>query len=271
MTRRGQAGRAGGARKRFGQNFLVDEAVVERIIATIAPAAGERIIEIGPGREALTRPLLAAGTDLAVVEIDRDLAASLRARHPRLEVVESDALDVDFAALSGARPYRLVGNLPYNISTPLLFHLFAQTPQPTDMHFMLQKEVVDRLTAEPGTRAQGRLGLMCRNLATVTHLFDVPPEAFDPRPKVNSAVVKLCPRNTPRVPERFAATFDELVRRAFAQRRKTLRNSLRGRVDAATLEAAGVDPGARPESLALEDFLALARAVEQPTADPASL
>jgi 16S rRNA (adenine1518-N6/adenine1519-N6)-dimethyltransferase len=264
MTGRGQHGTPPGdrrhrARKRFGQNFLVDGTIIDRIVAAIAPAQGELVIEIGPGQEALTRPLLASDAEIVVVEIDRDLARALRRRHPRLEVVEADALTVDFAALAGDRPYRLVGNLPYNISTPILFHLLAQAPPPVDMHFMLQKEVVERMTAEPGSRAQGRLGLMCRNLATVTRLFDVPPEAFEPRPRVESAVVRVCPRSEPLVPDPLAGAFDELVRLAFAQRRKTLRNSLRGHVDAEAMRKAGVDPSARPETLALEDFVALAR------------
>lgn len=251
------------ARKRFGQNFLVDQAVIERIIAAIAPAPGQHIIEIGPGQEALTGPLLASGAQLTVVEIDRDLAARLRLRHPDLAIHQGDALDVDFAELAGERPYRLVGNLPYNISTPILFHLLAQTRPPQDMHFMLQKEVVKRMTAGPGDRAQGRLGLMCQNLARVTHLFDVPPAAFSPAPRVESAIVRVTPRETPRVPETLEPVFDELVRLAYGRRRKTLRNSLRDRLDSDAIEAAGVDPGARPETLGLDDFLALAREADR--------
>jgi 16S rRNA (adenine1518-N6/adenine1519-N6)-dimethyltransferase len=248
------------ARKRFGQNFLVDEAVIGRIIAAIAPAPGECIIEIGPGQEALTGPLLASGAKLAVVEIDRDLVSRLRLRHPELTICQADALDVDFADLAGGAPYRLVGNLPYNISTPILFHLLAQSPPPRDMHFMLQKEVVQRMTAGRGDRAQGRLSLMCQNRAEVIHLFDVPPTAFSPQPRVESAIVRVTPRAEPLVPEALEPAFDELVRLAFGRRRKTLRNSLRDRLDAATIEAAGVDPGARPEALGLEDFRALAEA-----------
>jgi 16S rRNA (adenine1518-N6/adenine1519-N6)-dimethyltransferase len=247
------------ARKRFGQNFLVDEAVIGRIVATIAPQRGERIVEIGPGQEALTEPLLASGADLAVVEIDRDLAARLRLRHPDLTIRQADALDVDFAELADGAPYRLVGNLPYNISTPILFHLLAQKPPPRDMHFMLQKEVVQRMTAGPGDRAQGRLGLMCQNRAEVTHLFDVPPTAFSPQPRVQSAIVRVTPRTEPLVPAPLEPMFDDLVRLAFGRRRKTLRNSLRDRLDADEIEAAGVDPGARPETLGLEDFRSLAR------------
>lgn len=250
------------ARKRFGQNFLVDDEIIARIVAAIAPAPGQRIFEIGPGRQAITGPLADSGADLAVVEIDRDLTATLRRSRPNLEVIEADALQVDFAALAKGAPYRLVGNLPYNISTPLLFHLLAQTPPPVDMHFMLQKEVVERMAAGAGDRAQGRLSLMCRNRARVEPLFDVPPSAFDPRPRVDSAIVRLHPRATPLVPAALDRDFDDLVRRAFSKRRKTLRNSLRERLDADAIAAAGIDPGARPETLALEDFLALARALE---------
>ncbi len=249
------------ARKRFGQNFLHDQDVIRRILAAISPAPGERIIEIGPGQEALTAPLAASGADLGVVEIDRDLAARLRARRPELEVIEADALDTDFTALAGGRPYRIVGNLPYNISTPLLFHLLAQDPPPVDMHFMLQKEVVDRITAEPGGGDWGRLGIMCRNRAEAEFLFTVPADAFEPRPKVESAVVRLRPRTEPLVPGDLAEPFDRLVRQAFSQRRKTLRNSLRALLPAEAIAAAGIDPGLRPERLDLPGFLALARAL----------
>jgi len=249
------------ARKRFGQNFLVDARVIERIAAAIAPEPGQRIIEIGPGREALTAPLLESGADVAVVEIDRDLAAGLRRRHPGLEVIEADALTVDFAALGAGRPYRLVGNLPYNISTPLLFHLLSQRPAPRDMHFMLQLEVVERLVAGPGDGAYGRLSLTCGALAEVAPLLRVGPEAFDPRPRVHSAFVRIVPRAEPRVPPALEGAFSEVVTRAFGQRRKTLRNSLRGLLEPHDFEAADVDPGARAETLSLEDFLRLAARV----------
>ncbi|KAA9130477.1 16S rRNA (adenine(1518)-N(6)/adenine(1519)-N(6))-dimethyltransferase RsmA [Marinihelvus fidelis] len=253
------------ARKRFGQNFLVDSTVIDRIVASIAPQPGERIVEIGPGRQAITGPLIAAGADLAVVEIDRDLAASLQQRRPHLEVVCEDALKVDFSALSSGRRWRLVGNLPYNISTPLLFHVLQQNEPPVDMHFMLQKEVVDRMTAAPGGGDYGRLSLACQNLAEVTPLFQVGPEAFDPRPRVDSAVVRLQPRPSPRVPTVHQAAFDQLVLRAFSMRRKTLRNSLKGHVDPAAFEATGIDPVARPETLSLDAFAALAAYVVEQT------
>ncbi|MEM1410776.1 MAG: 16S rRNA (adenine(1518)-N(6)/adenine(1519)-N(6))-dimethyltransferase RsmA [Pseudomonadota bacterium] len=246
-------------RKRFGQNFLVDDAVIARIVAAIAPRPSEHIIEIGPGRQAITGPLIDSGARVTVVEIDRDLAERLRTLRPELEVVEADALSVDFAALAGGAPYRLVGNLPYNISTPLLFHLLAQAPPPQDMHFMLQREVVQRMVAGAGDRAQGRLGLMCQNRARLEWLFDVSPQAFEPAPRVDSAIVRVHPRPAPLVPEALESTFDEVVRLAFAKRRKTLRNSLKDRLDAPAIEAAGVDPSARPETLGFDAFLALAR------------
>jgi len=251
------------ARKRFGQNFLVDDSVVDRILDAVRPAPGQRIVEIGPGQAALTGPLAESGARLELVEIDRDLAAGLRLRfagRPDVTVHEADALEFDFAALAGAGRIRLVGNLPYNISTPLIFHLLESSARVEDMHFMLQKEVVDRLAAEPGGRDWGRLSVMVRYHCEVTPLFDVPPEAFRPQPRVTSAVVRLTPRAAPAVDVPDLARFERLVARAFSQRRKTLRNSLRGWLDESAIRAAGVDPGARPETLGLESFAALARA-----------
>jgi 16S rRNA (adenine1518-N6/adenine1519-N6)-dimethyltransferase len=251
------------ARKRFGQNFLVDDAVIDRIVDAIRPAAGQRIVEIGPGQAALTRPLAASGARLDLLEIDRDLAAELARRfagRPDVTVHEGDALAVDFAAISGGQRFRLVGNLPYNISTPLLFHLMRWTALIEDMHFMLQKEVVDRIAAEPGGKSWGRLSVMIQYHCAVTRLFDVPPEAFRPPPRVVSSVLRLTPHAAPPVRIDDFEAFERLVARAFAQRRKTLRNSLRGLVDPAAMEAAGIDPGARPETLGLAGFAALARA-----------
>jgi len=245
-------------RKRFGQNFLVDEAVIHRIVAAIAPVSGERIIEIGPGREALTRPLLASGADLLVVELDRDLAATLASRLPEGRVVNADALTVEFADLAEGRPYRLVGNLPYNISTPLLFHVLDQQPKPRDMHFMLQKEVVQRMTALPGGGDYGRLSLGCQNLCEVTALFDIGPECFDPPPRVVSSLVRLVPRPAPLVAPDLRDAFDRVVAQAFSMRRKTLRNALRPLMDATRIEAAGVDPGTRPEQVDLAGYARLA-------------
>lgn len=249
-------------RKRFGQNFLVDQRIIERIIAAIAPQPGQQMIEIGPGREALTGPLLASGVDLKVVEIDRDLVAGLRTRNPDLEVIEGDALKVDFSQLAGGRPYRLLGNLPYNISTPLLFHILAQQPPPTDMVFMLQKEVVDRMGAAPGSGTYGRLSLMCQAKAEIAMLLPVPPTAFEPRPKVDSAIVRLTPRARSLVPTELETRFDRVVREAFSKRRKTLRNSLKPLLTAPEIEAAGVDPTLRPEQVDLPGFVSLARAVK---------
>lgn len=248
-------------RKRFGQHFLRDGRVIERIIAAIHPAAGERLVEIGPGLGALTVPLLAAAGELDVVELDRDLLEPLRARcagRGILRIHHADALDFDFTALRGAGPrLRVTGNLPYNISTPLLFHLLAQAEHLHDLHFMLQQDVVVRMAARPGEDAYGRLSVMLQYRCWVEPLFTVGPEAFRPPPKVRSAVVRLVPRETLAVAVRNEHGFAEIVRRAFAQRRKTLRNSLRELLDARQIEAAGIDPGARPETLGLEAFAAL--------------
>lgn len=251
------------ARKRFGQHFLHERHTVERIVAAVAPQPRERIVEIGPGEGALTGALLAAAGGVDVVEIDRDLAAALTARAEwaeRLTVHEADALQFDFAALGGDAPLRLVGNLPYNISTPLLFHLLAQRHAVRDMHFMLQREVVDRLAAAPGSRTYGRLSVMAQAYCRVTPLFRVAPGAFRPPPAVDSAVVRLVPHADGPVPPAAQARFAELVRAAFGARRKTLRNTLRAQLSAAAIEAAGVDPGLRPEQLTVADFVALATA-----------
>ncbi|MFC0268694.1 16S rRNA (adenine(1518)-N(6)/adenine(1519)-N(6))-dimethyltransferase RsmA [Kushneria aurantia] len=250
------------ARKRFGQNFLTDDSVIERIAGAIAPREGERLIEIGPGQGALTEALLAAHGALDVIELDRDLIPGLRARffnYPDLRIIEGDALAFDFAALRGDGPaLRVVGNLPYNISTPLIFHLLAAGDAIRDMHFMLQKEVVARLAAEPGSGDWGRLSVMTRYYCDVISLFDVPPSAFVPQPKVDSAVVRLVPRRGDRLHAHDEQRLSDLVRRAFAQRRKTLRNNLRGVIDAAELEALGIDPGRRPETLGVAAYVAIA-------------
>jgi 16S rRNA (adenine1518-N6/adenine1519-N6)-dimethyltransferase len=248
------------ARKRFGQNFLADPSVVQRIVDTIAPRPGQVIVEIGPGQAALTGPLADSGAELHLLEIDRDLAAALRRQfegRPNVHLHLGDALQVDFAALCGGRPFRLVGNLPYNISTPLLFHVLQWTGLITDMHFMLQQEVVDRMAAGPGGKARGRLSVMCQYHCEVTPLFTVPPEAFRPAPKVNSALVRLVPHTDPPVRIGDLARFQKLIAQAFSMRRKTLRNSLRTLLTADQIAAAGVDPGQRPETLSLEQFAAL--------------
>ena len=248
------------ARKRFGQNFLTDGSVISRIVDTVAPRAGELVLEIGPGQAALTIPLADSGADLHLLEIDRDLAARLEvqfATRDNVTVHVGDALKMDFGEITDGRPFRLVGNLPYNISTPLLFHVLEWSGLVRDMHFMLQQEVVRRMAAEPGGKAWGRLSLMCQYRCTVTPLFDVPPEAFSPAPKVQSSIVRLVPHAEPPVHIADMDAFQRLTTQAFSQRRKTLRNSLRKLADASTIEAAGIDPGARPEMLGLAEFAKL--------------
>jgi 16S rRNA (adenine1518-N6/adenine1519-N6)-dimethyltransferase len=252
------------ARRRFGQNFLHDPLVIERIVRAIRPQAGEALVEIGPGHGALTRPLLAAGGALEVIEIDRDLAASLRtefAGNARFRLHEADALGFDFAALAAAtgKPLRVVGNLPYNISTPLLFHLLGCAHAIHDMHFMLQKEVVDRIVAEPGSESYGRLGVMLAPRVRAERVLEVGPGAFRPAPRVWSAVVRL--EVVPHPPAwALLPQYAAVVSAAFGQRRKTLRNALRTLLDEAAISAAGVDPGVRAETLPAAAFGALAQA-----------
>jgi 16S rRNA (adenine1518-N6/adenine1519-N6)-dimethyltransferase len=249
-------------RKRFGQHFLHDPDIIACIIAVIHPKPGECLVEIGPGLGALTRPLLRTAGELDVVELDRDLLEPLQARCAglgTLRIHQADALKFDFARLhdrDGLR-LRVTGNLPYNISTPLLFHLLTQAEHLHDLHFMLQQEVVERMAASPGDPAYGRLSVMLQYRCQVESLFIVGPEAFRPPPKVRSAVVRLVPRETLSVIVDDERRFAEIVRQAFSQRRKTLRNSLDGLLDPAQIEAAGVDPRARPETLDLAAFAAL--------------
>lgn len=254
------------ARRRFGQNFLVDDNIIHAIVAAIAPRADDTVVEIGPGLGALTGPLLERLAHLQVVEIDRDLIARLRRRWPaeRLTIHAGDALAFDFGRMKGEGRLRIVGNLPYNISGPLLFHLLGFAPVIHDMHFTLQKEVVDRMVAAPGTADRGRLSVMLQYHFHVERLLAVPPEAFDPAPKVDSALVRLMPWRseaagaTAQPVVRNAALFARLVASAFAQRRKMLRNTLRGLADSAMLEAAGIAPTARAEELEVADFIRLA-------------
>lgn len=250
------------ARKRFGQNFLHDDRVIERIVACIAPKASDLLVEIGPGQAALTRPLLESGAELHLVEIDRDLVARLRDQfsgHDRVTVHGCDALQADFAALTGGRPFRLVGNLPYNISTPLIFHVLQWHEQIQDMHFMLQKEVVERMAASPGNRSYGRLTVMTAYRCEVTPLFDVAPESFSPVPAVHSTVVRLNPCAAPRVDAGSLEALERVVSAAFSQRRKTLRNSLRTLFTTEQICAAGIDPAERAEQLSLSQYAALSR------------
>jgi 16S rRNA (adenine1518-N6/adenine1519-N6)-dimethyltransferase len=252
------------ARKRFGQHFLHDRGVLDHIVREIDPQPDQALVEIGPGRGALTEKLLGRSRTLDTVEIDRDLALFLRNRYgqtPGFALHEADALEFDFGALAQARGTRLrvIGNLPYNISTPLLFHVVAAHAHVIDLHVMLQKEVIDRIVAEPGTGEYGRLTVMLAPWIEARRLFDVGPGAFTPAPRVWSAVARLSVRREPAfvVPQAFART----VSAAFSQRRKTLRNALRSLMDAETIVAAGIDPGLRPETLSPAQFAALAARV----------
>ncbi len=254
------------ARKRFGQNFLVDQQVIADIVAELAVQRADLLVEIGPGLGALTEPLLRRLDHLHVVEIDRDIVVRLQQRHPadRLTVHAGDALNFDFGTLAGAagRRLRVVGNLPYNISTPLLFHLASFGCCVRDMHFMLQREVVERMIADPGSGDFGRLSVMLQYRFVIEQLFEVPPEAFSPAPRVHSAMVRLIPRP----PEELSAAdekgFATLVSLAFGQRRKMLRNSLKSLVDDGQLAALGVSPTARAEELSVADYLRLANSLK---------
>ncbi|MFZ5483070.1 MAG: 16S rRNA (adenine(1518)-N(6)/adenine(1519)-N(6))-dimethyltransferase RsmA [Pseudomonadota bacterium] len=248
-------------KKQFGQHFLHDPHYLRRIVEAIRPAADDLMVEIGPGQGALTRPLLEHLDRLHVVEIDRDLVAHLREAFPddRLVVHPADALKFDFASLvEPGRRLRVVGNLPYNISSPLLFHLAETGDGIADMHFMLQKEVVDRMVAIPDTPDYGRLSVMLQARFRVAKLFNVPPGAFNPPPKVDSAVVRLAPLPAEAILHRDPARFADLVTRAFGQRRKTLRNTLKGTLDDAAYAALGIDPQRRGETLSVAEFSALA-------------
>jgi 16S rRNA (adenine1518-N6/adenine1519-N6)-dimethyltransferase len=245
-------------RKRFGQNFLRDEMVIHNIIMAIAPKPQDRIVEIGPGQGALTWPLLDYVKELDVVELDRDLIERL-GRHPlsaRLKIHAGDALEFDFASLG--RNLRVVGNLPYNISTPLLFHLAEFSEQMKDAHFMLQKEVVDRLAAEPATADYGRLSVMVQYRFYVEALFEVPPEAFYPAPKVVSAVVRLIPKPAAERKARDETRLEKLVQQAFSQRRKMLRSTLKQEVPDTAWVDLQINSERRAETLSLDEFVALA-------------
>ncbi|HSI60890.1 MAG TPA: 16S rRNA (adenine(1518)-N(6)/adenine(1519)-N(6))-dimethyltransferase RsmA [Ideonella sp.] len=247
------------ARKRFGQHFLTDDGVIDEIVRAINPRPGEPLVEIGPGLGALTQPLRERCERLTVIELDRDLAARLR-REPGLNVVEADVLTVDFGALADTLggPLRVVGNLPYNISTPILFHLLASADRVADQHFMLQKEVVDRMAAGPGSKTYGRLSVMLQWRYDIESIIEVPPESFDPPPRVDSAVVRMLPLATPAALD--VARFETLVAVAFSQRRKLLRHSL-GR----WLEEQGFggefNLQRRAEEVPVAEFVALAQAV----------
>ncbi len=250
-------------KKHFGQHFLHERGVIERIIAAIAPQRSDRIVEIGPGEGALTLPLLRAAGALTAIELDTELIGPLRARAAgagELDIIDADVLKVDLTALANGGKLRLAGNLPYYVSSPILFHCLAHADAIADMHFMLQKEVVERMAARPGGKVYGRLSVMLQLVCTVELLFSVAPGAFRPPPKVESSVVRLTPlpaaqRHDPKL----AHAIGVIVRSAFGQRRKTLANALRGLLDADAIRAAGIDPRVRAEVVAPAGFVALAR------------
>jgi len=250
-------------KKSLGQHFLHERAYIERIVHAVDPRPGDRLVEIGPGQGAITLPLLRRHGSLTVIEFDRDLVGPLAAMAEgvgALTVVHRDVLQVDFTALAAGTPIRLVGNLPYNISSPILFHALDHAAAIRDMHFMLQKEVVDRMGAAPGSKVYGRLSVMLQAYCQVVPLFVVPPGAFRPPPKVDSAVVRMVPRDPATVGIHDRARFADVVRAAFGQRRKTLRNALNGVCDAAQFQAAGVSADARAEQIEVAAFVRLANA-----------
>ncbi|HSH85175.1 MAG TPA: 16S rRNA (adenine(1518)-N(6)/adenine(1519)-N(6))-dimethyltransferase RsmA [Guyparkeria sp.] len=262
------------ARKRFGQNFLIDQGVINHILGTI-PFVGE-VVEIGPGLGALTIPLAARGNRVVAIELDRDVIDRLRVKLDaegvgrRVDIISQDALQLDLTTLADsaglAPPLTIVGNLPYNIATALITRLLAQADQGErigEMLFMVQKEVAERLAAEPGDSAYSRLSVLVRAQAEVEHLFNVPPSAFNPPPKIDSSMIQLRPRGEPLVPPVDWPRFEQLVTAAFAQRRKTLRNNLKPFMSASTIEATGVDPSLRAQALDIPAFLALARRLDQ--------
>ena len=254
------------AKKHLGQNFLHERGVIDKIVLAIDPQHGDRIVEVGPGQGALTFPLLDRHGALTAIEFDRDLLVPLAAAaqaHGELTLLNADVLDVDFSALAAGARIRLVGNLPYNLSSPILFHALDHAAAIHDMHFMLQKEVVERMAAAPGSKVYGRLSVMLQAYCAVTPLFKVPPGAFRPAPKVDSAVVRLLPRQPSEIGIDDPARFAQVVRAAFGQRRKTLRNALSGVADAAMIEAAGLRPDARAEQLSVADFIRLANLCAQ--------
>jgi len=250
------------AKKRFGQNFLHNDAVISNIVDAINPEPGENLIEIGPGLGALTEPVVDRAGDLSVVELDRDLAERLR-HHPflakHLTIHEIDALKFDFSSLAQAdRPLRIFGNLPYNISTPLIFHLLSFKDVVKDMHFMLQKEVVDRMAAPHNCKAYGRLSIMTQYQCQVIPVMEIGPEAFKPAPKVDSAIVRLIPHTEIKNPVKSLDILNTVCLTAFNQRRKTIRNSFKKLISADAIESLGLDPTLRPENLSVDQYIMLA-------------
>lgn len=260
----GASGFTAPAKKSLGQHFLADRHYIDRIVHAVNPREGDRLVEIGPGQGAITLPLLRAHRQLTVIEFDRDLIAPLSsAAAPigELTIVHRDVLSVDFGELADGTPIRLVGNLPYNISSPILFHALDHANAIVDMHFMLQKEVVDRMAAAPGSKVYGRLSVMLQAWCEVTALFVVPPGAFRPPPKVDSAVVRLVPRDPATVDIHDRKVFADVVKAGFGQRRKTLRNALSTLCTPEHFTAADVRPDARAEQLDVADFIRLANVV----------
>lgn len=257
-------------RRRFGQNFLHDPRVIARIVDAIAPRAGDRIVEIGPGQAALTRPLIERAGHITALEIDRDLAQALRGEFgpEQLTLVVGDALDFDWLAME--HPLRIVGNLPYNISSPLLFALLPLADRVIDQHFMLQKEVVDRMVAAPGSRTYGRLSAMLQYHYRLTKLFDVPRGAFRPPPEITSSIVRMQPLSAAERPAVDRDRYAAVVTAAFGQRRKTLRNALASLLNAEQIAAAGIDPQARAETLSVQDFVRLSSAAETSAPRPSA-
>lgn len=261
------------ARKRFGQNFLIDHGIIRDIVRAVHPQRQDNIVEIGPGKGAITQLLADSCDNLTVIELDRDLVPWLKIKfekHPNFQLFQADALQFDFAQLiKEERPLRIVGNLPYNISTPLIFHLLSYSDRVQDMHFMLQKEVVKRMAAQPGEGAYGRLGIMVQYYCAVEDLFDVPPTSFDPAPKVDSAIVRLVPYKDLPHKATNIKTLENLVNVAFQQRRKTLRNALKQLLGADVMEQLPIDLGARAEEISLADYVATSNLLDtlKPTAD----
>ncbi len=246
------------ARKRFGQNFLHDEHWIERIARAIDPKPGQTIVEIGPGQAALTRKMIAGAGHATAIEIDRDLAAWLKETFPdTLTLIEADALKLDWSSVHPQTALRVVGNLPYNISSPLLFHLMSIADRVIDQHFMLQKEVVDRMVAEPGSKVYGRLSVMLQYRYRMQKMFDVPPGAFTPAPKVTSSIVRMIPKKTEELQPVDWEKFSSIVAAAFNQRRKTLRNALSKLLTEEAIKDAGIDPGVRAEALPVQAFVDL--------------
>ena len=252
-------------RKRFGQNFLHDQGTIDRIIRAIGAGGDDHIVEIGPGRGALTRQLASCACQLTVIELDRDLVAELQNEPAlaRARIIAADALTVDLSSLAANQQLRVVGNLPYNISTPLIFHALAHSACIKDMHFMLQKEVVKRMAATPGGRDYGRLSVMLQYRCQVESLFVVKPGAFFPAPKVNSALVRLSPYETIKVAASDVSLFGRVVRAAFSQRRKTIANSLKGLISSGQMESISLDPGLRAERLSVADFVAISNRITE--------